>query len=178
MQTGIRAPEPPAATGADSLPRAGAGLPQVTTELVPADLLDRLETLARRGRLPGFQRGGRGLFSVEAHGHPFDAELIASAHPTPPGTELTFDLRLRRRLPALFAIVLLATIWPGVYFMDQLIPGEWGWPATWIWYLPLTILPLPFLWRSLMAKSRRSNHQAAQEAIRKIAAELARPVHP
>jgi hypothetical protein len=138
-------------------------------------VLERLGTLSRRGRLPGFEQGGRGLFSVEAHGHPFDAELIAEAHQAdPPGSELRFTLRLRRRMPTTFAAILLLTIWPGVYFMDQLIPGEWGAISRTVywWYLPLTVVPIPWVWRSMMRKSRASSRREAEEAIRKIGAEV------
>ena len=155
----------------------------VRTTLTPEEILERLGRTARRGRLPGFRRGGgggggaRGLFSVDAQGHPFDAELIADDTPAgADGRELRFRLRMHRRLPLLFAVVLLATIWPGVYLMDQVIPGEWGWPATWIWYLPLTILPLPWAWMTLLRRSRQSTHAAAQEALRTIGAELGAPV--
>jgi hypothetical protein len=164
---------PPAPPGPLTAPIPGGDLPLVRTDLAPAEVLARLETLSRRGRLPGFQRGGRGLFSVEAHGHPFDAELIAEAVPANPrGGELRFRLRMRRRMPAVFAVVLLATIWPGVYFMDELMPGEWGWISRTVywWYLPITALPIPWIWRGLMRKSRSSNRSEAEEAIRKIAA--------
>jgi hypothetical protein len=70
--------------------------------------------------------------------------------------------------------VLLATIWPGAYFMDQLMPGEWGWISTKVywWYLPITVVPIPWVWRGLMRKSRESNRREAEGAIRKIAAEI------
>jgi len=158
-------------------PHANGALPAVRTTLAPEEILDRLDRTARRGRLPGFQRGGRGLFSVEAHGYPFDAELIAREAPAGgQGRDLRFRVRMRRRLPLLFALVLAATVWPGVYFMDQLIPGEWGLPATWMWYLPLTILPLPWVWAALLRRSRQSNRAAAREAVRRIGAELGAPV--
>lgn len=148
-------------------------LPAVVTTLGPEEVLERLETAAKRGRLPGFVKlGGPGRFSVEVHGHPFEARMTAEALPKPAGGgELRFQVRMDRRMPAIFAVVLVLTVWPGVYFMDQLIPGEWGFLKTWWWYLPLTVLPTPWIWRGLMRRSRVSNRAEAEAAIRTIAKE-------
>jgi hypothetical protein len=128
--------------------------------------------------MAGFRAGSAGdsesLFTVAAHGQPFDQDLIASyAAPASgaPGV-LTFRLRLLRKLPVIFAVILAVTIWPGVYFMDQLIPGEWGWIPTWWWYIPTTVLPIPWMWRKTMRKSRAASEESAREAIHKIAQEL------
>jgi hypothetical protein len=152
----------------------------IRTSLQAGEILDRLEQAARRGKLAGFTKGGRGgLFSVETHGHPYDGDLIASANfGRPDDGRITFQFRLRRKMPVIFAIVLLATIWPGVYFMDQLIPGEWGLIRTEWWYLPLTILPIPWMWRTLMHRSMTSNRTMAGEAIAKVAAAVEGTVEP
>lgn len=146
----------------------------IRTSLHAGEILDRLDQAARRGKLAGFTKGGcGGLFSVETHGHPYDGDLIASANfGQPYDGRITFQFRLRRKMPVIFAILLLATIWPGVYFMDQLIPGEWGLIRTEWWYLPLTILPIPWMWRTLMRRSLASNRTMAEEAIAKMATEL------
>jgi hypothetical protein len=177
---------------------SGHPLPTIHTPLSQSQVLGRLLTAAKRGRLPGYEPGGHGgLFSMAAHGHPFDAILIATYEPLPengdrearregeggagrqgephaatPGGRLVFRSRLNRKLPAIFAIVLLATVWPGVHFMDQLIPGEWGWIPTWWWYLPVTALPLPWVWRGLMKRSRGSIDRSAREMIGRIAREI------
>ncbi len=118
--------------------------------------------------MPGFQRGEGGSFSVAAFGQPFDGRLNASLD----DEKLTFSIRMLSKLPVIFGVVLLLTIWPGVYLTDQLIPGEWGWIPTWWWYLPITVLPIPWIWRGLMRKSRATMHASALEAIAKIAAEV------
>jgi hypothetical protein len=38
--------------------------------------------------------------------------------------------------------------------------------------MPITVLPIPWIWRSTMRKSRAAIAQSADEQIRKIAAEL------
>lgn len=55
---------------------------------------------------------------------------------------------------------------------DALIPGAWGWWPTWTWYLPLTILPLPFILPRIWAKSGHAARQHADEQIARIAAAL------
>jgi hypothetical protein len=164
------------------LPTAAHRLPRVQTELSPQEVLERLDRMSRRGKLPGFtsQAGGGivPLFSVEAHGSPFDGDLSAHyrAAGEGPGGDLEFDLQMRWRLPALFAAALLATIWPGVYFTDELIaqhlPGLWRPWVTYWWYLPLTIIPLPWVWAKLMRRSRHVVQTSARETIEKIAAEV------
>jgi hypothetical protein len=146
----------------------------VVTALARGEILERLRTASKRGRLPGFREGtGQDCFVVAAHGHPFDADLIAACTDAPGNaTRLEFRTRLRRKLPWVFAVILAATVWPGVHFMDGLIPARWGWIPTWWWYMPVTALPLPWVWAGLMKKSRASIRAAAEEAVRGIAAEL------
>jgi hypothetical protein len=156
-------------------PTARAALPAVSTSLAAPEILDRLETASRRGRLPGFERRN-GSFAVAAHGHPFDGELDADIQRDGAGSRIEFDLRLQSRLPIIFAFVLAFTVWPGVYFMDELVeqfmPGLWRPWITYYWYLPLTLLPIPWMWRSLMRRSRDSTRESAAEAIEKIAGEV------
>jgi hypothetical protein len=161
-----------AATGGPAAEDA-AGLPSVVTELSAEDVVKRLDVASRRGRLAGFERGaGDVLFTVAAHGHPFDGVVSARYVAAGAGGRLTFETRMLRKLPVIFAVVLVATVWPGVHFMDQLIPGEWGWIPTWWWYIPVTALPIPFAWRKLMARSRASIAEAAREAVGKVAIEI------
>jgi hypothetical protein len=129
--------------------------------------LQTLESLARRGKLPGYRALSDSSFRVDAFGNPFDADLIATITSTDP-LELRFTLRVRRMFPLVFALVTLLTIWPGVLITDSLIPGEWGWWPTAYWYLPLTILPIPLIVRSLRKKTRVSTRAHAQKQIRTI----------
>jgi hypothetical protein len=149
------------------------GLPAVVTSLGRPEILERLRTASKRGRLAGFREGsGEGCFVAAAHGHPFDADLIGACSPGPGGgTRLEFRTRMHRRMPWVFVVILIATVWPGVHFMDGLIPASWGWIPTWWWYMPVTALPLPWVWKGLMRKSRATIRAAAEEAIGKIAGE-------
>lgn len=146
-----------------------AALPFIATPLTAEQVLDRLATASKRGRLAGFQPASRpALFHAAAHGNPFDGVLTGSLREG----RLEFSVRMLPKLPAIFAFVIILTIWPGVYLMDTLIPGEWGWIPTWWWYIPITVLPIPWMWRGLMKRSRAAIDASAKEAIAKIAQEL------
>jgi hypothetical protein len=158
------------------------GRAAVRTDLSPDEVLKRLDTASRRGRLAGFEaRPAEGiLFTLELHGSPFDGVLTAGASQPEPGqTEITFKSRMLLMMPLVFAVVLIATVWPGVYFMDRFLPdwqwipriGSW-WPTTWWWYVPLTAIPLPLVWRALMRRSRDALRAAAVEAVERVAREV------
>jgi hypothetical protein len=167
---------------ADDRPAVGAtadgGLPEVAADASADQIVERLSLASRRGRLPGFEARPTSdrLFAVAAHGHPFDGVLTAEHRAEVGRSRLRFRLMLHRKMPVIFAVAMLLTIWPGVYFMDELIaqfaPGWWRPWVTYYWYLPLTILPIPWLWASLMKRSRASIHAAVIEAIGRIAKEI------
>lgn len=151
------------------MPVEPSPLSLIRTPLNPDQVREKLLTASKRGRMAGYNGApAQGLFSVAAFGHPFEGDLMATSAD---GT-LNFELRMHRKLPVIFAVVLLLTIWPGVYLTDQLIPGEWGWIPTAWWYLPITVIPIPWVWRSLMRKSRATMDASARESIAKIAAEI------
>ncbi len=93
------------------------------------------------------------------------------------GGELTFRLVLLKKMPTIFGVLLALTIWPGVYFMDEVVSqlglwrADWPW-LTYYWYLPLTVIPIPWMWRSMIAKSQRSAREHARETIEGIAREI------
>lgn len=116
------------------------------------------------------------LFSAEVIGSPFDGVLEAQAETIPRGTRLRFQARTEPRRLVLFAVGLILSIWPGVYFMDQLmiqvLPGvRNALPTSW-WYIPLTVVPLPWLVHAAIRRTRRSIHESALLLIERIAAEL------
>ncbi|MFG0258355.1 MAG: hypothetical protein ACF8GE_10675 [Phycisphaerales bacterium JB043] len=140
--------------------------------------LTTLESLAKRGKLPGYEARSDTSFRVDAFGNPFDADLLGTIRSREPLT-ISFELRVRRTMPLVFSIITILTIWPGVLITDSLIPGEWGWWPTHYWYLPLTIIPTPWLAISLARKTRTTTRAHAQEQIKAICASLdATPTGP
>ncbi len=158
---------------------AGGALPVVTTEKSATEIVAALGKMSKRGELPGFEKdGARGLFCVEAQGAPFDRSLVAHARGGEGLTRLEWELVTPRRWPIAMAVVLAVSVWPGLPITHSLLvtyfPGWYGglvsgWFATWMWYLPLTVIPIPWVWRSVMRKMRASTHASAVEAIGKIA---------
>jgi hypothetical protein len=196
-ELGVSLPEPPilkllspdspmAAAATPEMQAEPVGLdvpiPAVETALSPEQILERLTMASRRGRLAGFERkrGGTGLFSVAAFATPFDHVLVGELEPDAGGGEglgrLVFRLRMLPRMPGIFLAVLAFSVWPGVYFTDEMVaqflPGLWRPWVTYWWYLPLTVIPLPWVWRGLVRRSRASAHDSAHEMVRKIGAEL------
>ncbi len=172
-------PQPPApAIGEDEVPVPRAvPLPTVETSLTPEAIVEKLAFASRRGRLAGFHAGqGGGLFGVAAFGHPFDRVLIADVQKSNAGAALSFRTTLPMKWPSIFIAVTISTIWPGVWLTDSLLKTyfpsyPWWGVQTWMWYLPLTIVPLPWMAKSIWGKSEAMAHDSAHRAIRKIAAE-------
>lgn len=165
-----------AAPGSDHEPTLSAvlsdPLPTLDTPLSLDEVKSRLDHAARRGKLPGYHPLSDG-FVVDAFGTPFECDLVAAASPSNDAggakMRLTFTLRRRRKMPLVFAAALILTVEPGRYFLDQLIPGEWGWIDTRWWYYPLSILPIPLIWRTASKRSNLMARADAHEQIAKIA---------
>ncbi len=143
-------------------------LPVLVTALESAQIPRRLDALARRGKLAGFRALTPDTFTTDAFGEPFDHDLIGAIEDAGDRRRIRFHLRMRRRMVVVFAILCLLTIEPGRYLLDQFIPGEWNWIDTRIWYYPLTILPLPWMWHRMLRKSRRTSYEHALEQIERI----------
>jgi len=145
--------------------------PALATPLDAAEVLRRLEALSRRGKLPGFEPGRDGaLFTTAAFGEPFDHRLEARAEA---GT-LRYSLRMLPKLPAIYAALIAFSIWPGVWLTDSMIRAyfdSYDFP-TWIWYMPITVLPLPPMVLRMLRRSRAAASEHAAELAQRIAAEL------
>ena len=148
-----------------------AALPRVRTELTSEEILRRVRRLSERGKLPGFAAPVEGgLFECAAFGNPFDYRLVAQHE----GSELRFRVKIKAKMPAIFWGAMAFTVWPGVIFTDSLLNTWFGWypNETWVtyaWYMPLTLLPLPWLHRSVMRKTRLAALVHAHEQIGRIA---------
>jgi hypothetical protein len=155
-------------------------LPVIETTLDPSGVVDALKVMSKRGKLAGFRAGQEsGSAVVDAHGTPFDSDLIVRSESEGGHTRVAFQVMMRRKMPIVFALILVVTIWPGLPLTESFMLG-FGWYErlmgdsiqTWMWYLPLTVLPAPFAWRSAIQKSKKSAHQHALETIERIRATI------
>lgn len=149
----------------------------ISTPLGSEEILRRVRSLSKRGKLPGFETECAGLFQVSAFGTPFDHTLTCHAHADEHGTSLRFVLERVSRVPIIFALILAFTVWPGVILTDSLLATWFGFYSRWsqdmpwltyAWYLPLTAGPIPWMWRSWSRKSRAAAEEHAQEQLQKI----------
>jgi len=150
-------------------------IPAFATELSAEEVRARLTKMSKRGKLPGYEsnvESTQAVASVVAHGTPFDSRLMLELC----DGELRFSIKMTRLLPTIFAALLVVTIWPGLPLTDAFL-SSFEWYARfeantgiklWYWYLPLTILPAPFMWVSALKKSRVSAHVSAIEAVEKM----------
>lgn len=165
------------ATSAEERPSIGldAPLPLVRFDHAPDEVIRRLDTAARRGKLPGFASPGStgSLFSVAAFGTPWDGVVEAHVRERMGnGCLIEPRSRLKRLGPVIFGIVLALSIWPGVLLTESLIASYFpaGWSKwTWYWYLPMTVPTMPWaLWWSIRT-SRAQIHDSAHRAVQAIA---------
>jgi len=142
-----------------------------------AGLLYRaLLKMSKSGKLAGYEHfKDQDSAIADAHGTPFDSDLVIQHS----DGSLCFSLKMRSKFPIIFMVLLLVTVWPGLPLTDSFM-YSFGWYErlmgdsieTWMWYLPMTVLPIPFVWRSAMKKSRKSARAHAIETIEKIKATL------
>jgi hypothetical protein len=149
-------------------------LAAVRSDLPPAQVLERLRTASRRGRLPGF-REEPGGFGVDLFGVPWDRELVGTVTPDGAGSVVSWRWKSRRWVREAWAAVLVLSVWPGVVLADQFIPSSWGWLGThvWHWYVPLTAGSNLWAWVWAVRKTDRTTLASAQEAVASVARELA-----
>ena len=157
------------------MPEVDVDFPALTITCSPEQALERLEQAAKRGKLPGFERGAAGhLFEVDAYGAIFEYGLRAQASTSKGNTTLAFSLVLRRKIPAIFGVVLLLSIWPGMPMTDSMLRTWSTWYdslpswATQAWYVPLMVLPLPWMWLSWVRSSRRAANEQAKVQLETI----------
>lgn len=156
----------------------------VRTPMSAAQVLAKAKEASKRGRLPGFEeRGDRGLFSVLAFASPLDRRLVVTDHAGDGITLLRFNLVLRPLFPLVFIVVAVTTIWPGVWITESMLesyfPGSWIARYTWWWYIPLSVLPLPWagisLWRKSSAEALASAHETIGNIAKEVGGSIERP---
>lgn len=154
-------------------------LPMLVVDSSPEQVVEKLETAARRGRMAGFERGTDGvLFKTAAFGTPFDGELEARAGVVPSGgTRLQFATRMKQKTLWIFIVILVVSIWPGAPITKSLLASmvpswRWLWETTYWWYLPLSIVGSPWSVWSAVKKSRLGIAESAVEMLGKVEKEL------
>lgn len=153
-------------------------LPGLRSRLPAQAILERLETFARQGKLPEFAvlpEGKATGFSTLACGSPYDRVLEGFITNAGQDSLISFRTRLKLKAPAIVLATLVLTIWPGLWLTDTMLGMYWTWYAnhveTWWWYIPLTVLSLPVLWKQFRA-SEAAAHADALATVRKIAGVL------
>ena len=172
--------EPQAKTG-ENAPAAGdlamfeRGLPALKTKLDRDGVMRCLDAAARKGKLAGLERRDPPeVFEVEAYSTPFDHVLVASATPDGSGTKLTFRPRLLTKVPLIYAVVIIVSVWPGLPLTHSMLVtyfSRYSHVATWVtaaWYLPLTVLPFLWLIPKWLKRSAKEAHEASREQILKL----------
>ncbi|MBL4808544.1 MAG: hypothetical protein JKY43_00600 [Phycisphaerales bacterium] len=151
-------------------------LPKIKTEMSDSAVFKTLLKMSKSGKLAGYKHiSGERAAVVDAHGTPFDSDLVIQYSEE----DICFSLKMRRKFPAIFMALLVVTVWPGLPLTDSFM-FSLGWYErlmgesieTWMWYLPMTVLPIPFVWKSAIKKSRASARQHAIETIEKIQSTL------
>ncbi len=169
----------PPLTWADALP--SLALPAGTSAEAAIDVLERR---SRRGRLPGFQRTGTSACTFAAHGSIYDRTVLVS--PAPPREDgshrLAFAARLDRKFPVIVIAALVLALFPGVVLTHSLLDVYFGWYSigfwwTFAWYVPLTLLAVPVLWKQFKA-SELASRAHAEQTITTIADQLDARIEP
>ena len=176
-----------AANSARAASTAGVDSRVLVTKLSPAQIVEKLGTRSKRGKLAGYElrrspsAGGPAVIRLLAFGGIYDHELICTATAmndvAGEGTRMSFELRLLRKMPLIAIALLVISVFPGLPLMDSMLVSYFSWYTieTWWWYLPLVALTVPFMWKQYI--SGRSEARAdAMATIDKLAVELeARP---
>ncbi len=157
-------------------------LPTLTTTLTPDQVIQRLQALAKRGKLPDFKIVDEGSsattrrFQMLAFGSPYDRDLFGDVRQQSTTTAISFTSRLKRKFPIIVIVTMIVSLWPGVWLTDSMLSTYFSWYPRqfWItcaWYLPLTLAAIPMLWKQY-TKSERLTHAETIETIQKIAAAI------
>lgn len=174
-------------------------LPRLRTALTDAQIVERLTKASRRGKMAGFHgeapRGvsGGDVLPVwfEVFGQYFDRRLIVRAErdsadrgavaedaASGGGSRvLRFENRVKTFRIWAFWVLTGLSVWPGVLLLHSMMATYFGWypRAMWVtcaWYLPLTVLPVPWMWSTAWKKSAAVADAEARQSIARIAGHL------
>ncbi len=169
-----------------STPDRAEELPALSTPLSPEAALAALLDMAKRGELGGFERTNNG-FIADVHSEPFDHRLLgvvrASAHErSPHGSTVEFSLSMLKRGPLISLTILVLSLWPGMWLTDTMLSTYFSGyrltpTQTAMWYVPLTLLPVPWMIRGFL-RSRESARREARGLAERITNRLSTPQPP
>lgn len=142
----------------------------MSPDVATATLANVARTLSRQGKLPGYRAGSAAKADVVAFhgfGEPWDFEVSAKVSGSAQGSTVRFEGHMLQKAPALFALVSIVSVWPGVWLTDSMLKVyfkgyDWN---TYLWYIPLTVLPLPWMAWRMWTRSNRSAREHAAEKI-------------
>lgn len=150
-----------------------AALPSLLVSLDVQQVGTKLDGLSKRGKLPDFRREGSG-FRLSAYGNQMDMTLVGQVTARDGGSEIRFALERQWKLIWVYAAITVLTIWPGMALTDSMLSTYFsGYDfQTWMWYVPLVVVPTPiFAWFEIR-KSERMAKVSAIELIERIHAVL------
>lgn len=132
-----------------------------------AKLTEIARGLSKAGKLPGYRAGSAStgdLFSFHGFGEPWDYEVRAV-----PASDQRVEFRPRiiRKAPSIFAIICILSIWPGAWLTDSMLKAYfsgYSW-NTYLWYLPLTILPIPPMACRMWTRSKAAARAHANDKV-------------
>lgn len=147
--------------------------PVVSAPIAPKDAMRALDRASKQGNLPGFEQRSDNQFRALVYGEPFDRELIGTISAESDGCRIDSELRLLLKMPVLSVVLVVVSIWPGVWLTDSMVQTYFAsYPNSfWVtaaWYLPLTVIPLPWALRTMWRKSERVAKEELIKTIEKI----------
>ncbi len=179
MTTDAAAPQLEADSGTPGSAPAAAIAPSLdplVTPMNPAKILATLGQLSQRGKLPGYEPR-EGGFRVRAFGDPFDHWMTGTFRPAGESTRIDLSLAVAPKMPLLTLLVTVLTIQPGMWLTDSMCVTYSSWYAahiqTWWWYLPLVILPTPFMVWRMWKKSKAAANDHTRELHERLTTALA-----
>lgn len=149
---------------------------EVGTALDPEKIAEKLSGLSRRGKLPGYVPKSGGFLTL-AYGWVYDFDLEGTFRRGASETAIAFRLSVKPKMPWIVALSLALSVFPGVWITDSMLSTYFDWYPrefwkTCAWYLPLSVLPIPWVWKTAMNRSRAEAEASAQELIERIATEV------
>lgn len=148
----------------------------IVTTLSDTKIAEKLLEMSQRGKLPGFEPRSGG-FGALAYGWIYDFDLVGTFRDAPSGTRITFELFVKPKMPWIVGALLALSVFPGVWITDSMLSIYFDWYPkefwkTCVWYLPLSILPIPWVWKTAMNRSRAAAEFSSVELIERIAAQI------